>query len=372
MPLGACAALALLAAGCGDNTTTSDGSADQSAVPDMAVPVVHDMTVLPDMTTPRDMTALSGTTLLLDVEGLWPVPTDGGVQVVTARAFMPVVTFGVGSPMHDYDDRGGGLFGCFVDHYDLAGAGRKPSPDIDDGVVTFTNYVGGPLLATGMAAPSEIDCVINPNTGTYGCLFGSMGMPGTLVTAINPFAPGVSPLMPDQPIKITSTGGTILGKIDTNAQGKNPVPTNPVAVMESLNAPSLYSTSANTTFTYYCPLDKDANGNAGKPGAPNCAVAPVLLTYLIGSDIAPGQANYPGGTYAVGACVALLGPPNNTTTVTIKKEVIAAMVGNGGHIGAFQTIIGRGSIPPLGVKDSLGNPITAAVARGVFGVSSYP
>jgi len=359
IPLCACIALAPIGSGCNNNNSGNEGGTPN---PDMSAPL-PDMTLVPDMTqtgpTPDLITVTnSGTALLLDVQGPFPIPMgDAGVVPVVAHSLLPVVTFGP-NVTHDFDNRNGGLIGCFADHYDLASpTGKKPSPDVNDGTVTFSGYAGGTLI-NGMTAPPQIDCTQSMTTGMYGCGYGMNGMAVTGNPGAIPYAPGVSPITAGMKINVSSTGGTVFGTFNAMTAAA----ANPVAVMENLNATGLYSPTADTTFHIYCP------GDGGSPGNAMCATSPVLLVTLVGSQLPVTDPNYPGTAYAVAACVQLaLG-----NTFTIKKEVIAALLGpSPTTITQIQTRIGRGNQPPT-VMDSKGNSITVAVATGVFGFAPYP
>ena len=347
--VGMCATLAFTSAGCGGNGTTADGGADLAAAPDMAV-TPPDMAVTPpDMVViPPDMTVQKYSSILLlqDVSVTYPVATDGGVQNVSGRVLIPVVTSGpAGGPnTHDFDDRNAFGLGCFADHY--AANGKMPGKDTNAGTVVITGYASGLKTLDGNTAPDEIDCVVV--NGSYKCGYGMAmnGMPGPdPATALFPSAS--TPIPTGRAIRFKYAGG-MLGTYDSmNAA----VATETLLVTDDLTKIK-YDPTMDATINFTCP-----EGMGGK-----CPTGAILVQ-LVASSKNIGEMGYPGTDYGVSNCVALA----SANKIVIGKDVLAKMYGGSMTIKQVYTRVVRGSLPPSGQMDSQGNAVTLAVGRGVTG-----
>ena len=333
-------ALALLAAGCGDTTSTDMAPAkDMSIPPDMTA--APDMAVAPDMTMvgAADMTIVYSPTLIVE-ELLTTVPGMGiPARTIAAIIINPDPALARKS---DYDDTVPPGLGCSANHY-MVGGGDDPTPDIDLGTVTLSGYPPMPPLGQMMAVPAEINCVMV--AGSYQCGYGPLnaGMPSMQNTNLTFFSPA-SPLIPaPTPIVFKYTGGAKLGMFDSKDAAKA---SDSLTVMEDLTK-IVYDPSKDTVIHYTCD---------NKPM--NCFDA--VLVQIVASSVLPGMQGYPGADYGTINCAALGGGQ-----VTIKKEAIAAMFGNSANIKMVLTRVVRGNLPPFGQMDSKGNPVRLVLGRGV-------
>lgn len=336
--------LALLATGCGDDTTVQD----MAMTPDLAMAA--------DLTMPQADLAptFSGTVVLSEVTGVVPVPVDGGVMPVPAKLLSPSVGFGKspgGKP--DYNDipATGLPIGCSGNHYDIAG-GDLPDPDINAGAVKLSGYKE-PTSLTGVKLPAEINCAFDAGKKIYACGYGPLnnGMPSMIDPGTAPYLSNFEALPKDAMVRLQGGGTDPFGTFDKSGI----VAAGPIAATEDLNKLT-FDPTKDLDINFSCP-----DGDAGSCGATGIVVS-----------ISAGQsATGPSTKFGAIRCAALAAAKK----VTVKKGAIAAMLGcdaQGANcdtsIKVIRTIVLRVPLPG-GDMDSKKNPMTLLAGHGVFGVS---
>jgi len=315
--------------GLGDIAVPEDLGIDLLPPPDLAPP--------PDLLPPPDLVPAYQTAIVVAELATRAVVNNKLTDIHTLAA-------AVTSPLPShakapaFDGRSGGL-GCWADAYDVA-RGHLPPPDEGLGRVVVSGFARGLKSLSGQAAPTEVDCIPDPDN--YGCGWGPLsgGMLGPPLANLA-FSVDSAILPVGGAVRVAFANGN-LGSFDSMNQVTT---TDTLTVTEDL-AKITYDPGSSTTLHFTC--------------AGPCA-ANVVLVQLVASSVVPGAPGYPGGSFGVVNCAAL----GNTGTVTIAKGALAVALGGTGLVAVTTRVI-RSAVP-LTLTDSKGYPVTVIAGHGVIG-----
>jgi hypothetical protein len=318
--------------GSGDAGHVGDGGAHDGGTTDSGNPPVDGGTEPDAGPPPPD----AGTTLSLDLFEIKGTVATGQVfpATVNVQLLTPFVSVTPNAHAHAFDNRQDGI-GCYADHYD---GSHPPLHDAADGEITISGFKGGSFLPSGHSTTPMLCDLFG---GSYACSYTPFS--ASKPAATQPYSDTTNPL----------GGNTItFSNTSTGSFGTFSVSGSATTTLTSSGLGSLhFSASADTTVQYSC--------------SANCTSSLVLVTLAASRNAANAVPSTNSASFGAATCAA-----PGSTSITIPKEAIAAMLNNDSALKSVLTSVVVTTPPSAPSTDSVGNPINVLVGRGAFGISS--